>query len=50
MIELKKTAFLEVAGKLAISPHRKKDVFLTDFGLRFFYTDPSQILESLTDV
>ncbi len=24
-------------------------IFFTDFGLRFFYTGPSQILESLTD-
>jgi hypothetical protein len=24
-------------------------IFLTDFGLRFFYTNPTQILESLTD-
>ncbi len=40
----------EVAGKLAVSPHRKKGWFFsTDFGLRFFYTNPSQILESLTD-
>ena len=40
----------EVAGKLAVSPHRKKGWFFsTDFGLRFFYTNPSQILVSLAD-
>ncbi len=27
----------------------KRVIFSTDFGLRFFYTDPSQILKSLTD-
>jgi hypothetical protein len=27
----------------------KRVIFLADFGLRFFYTNPSQILESLTD-
>jgi hypothetical protein len=28
---------------------KKGEIFFTDFGLRFFYTNPSQILASLAD-